>query len=212
MPTWLEVSAATHVFPHQRACKCDRRDPGVWRRAVGPGQGCSRGKHNARFHNSWVSGVPEMPRWRNPDFSLTEKRHQVNPNWGTDLQYGATFLQSMSGRGRWRYCCGIVTGAMHDGLDPLVEKRAWLGHCWVRFSERMFSYSALHPWLGSLRRECDGVGAKLVDSTQVCSLPPTSVYRVCLLGWFCMCVGTPVYMRMRRPGVDVRDHPRFLIH
>lgn len=69
-----------------------------------------------------------MPRWRNPDFSLTEKRHQLNPNWGTDLQYGATFLQSMLGLGRWRYCCGIVTGAMHDGLDPLVEKRAWLGH------------------------------------------------------------------------------------
>lgn len=52
MPTRLAVSAATHVFPHQRACKSDRRDPGVWRRAVGPGQGCSRGKHNARLHNS----------------------------------------------------------------------------------------------------------------------------------------------------------------
>ena len=70
-----------------------------------------------------MSAVPEMPRWRKSDFSLNEKRYQINPNWGTAL------FQSMAGKGRWRYCCGMVTGAMRDGLDPLVERRAWLGHC-----------------------------------------------------------------------------------
>lgn len=64
-----------------------------------------------------------------PRLQFNREETPDKPKLGGRLTVWGSASPKYVGRGRWRYCCGMLTGAMHDGLDPLVEKRAWLGPC-----------------------------------------------------------------------------------